>query len=575
MPRRRSATRAHAGLPFFLLVILILLERVTPDAIPSTAINTAWEHDGGGDRVDSDAGLTTDTNNRRGNEVQAKERSGAGLQPPPMRHLKLVLDGIAREAIYQSPTEHASGSTVRALLRVAEGIATNFSLDSGMGCVNNRGCVVDKLWEHLWVHEKNITRSSNAERSRDSSILGELGWQWTSANTKLINDLLKINSWHFAMLNDHDRNWKYDLALRRAIGQLRAERIDQSGRDVRVIDLGAGSGLLSMMAARAEASDVFAIEQSEITSRLALTVLSQNGFGPGDEAGASGEAVAGGAGESPSSPSGGKGRIHWIPKSSRDVTLSDIGGQRAHILVSETLGPDGVFTEQSIMLVPDVRKRLMVPGAIVIPHRVAMHAAIIRCDSLVQLTRVSTAAGFDVSSMNRARAELGSTHLRRTSTGWGISLQDVPHDVVAGPFPVIDVDLDEMDQSMFGWGCAENTGLKTRVTSFLPVRSAGEIHAVVLWFEAHLLGGRQMGEGNERGGTDNVISTSPWAWDASFARGHHWESVIQVFDVDRSGKAMHVRLGDRLRLTASLNVSAQYGNGEIHFVDVEAERGTI
>ena len=195
--------------------------------------------------------------------------------------------------------------------------------------------------------------------------------------------------------------------------------------------------------------------------------------------------------------------------------------------------------------------------------------------SLVQLTRVSTAAGFDVSSMNRARAELGSTHLRRTSTGWGISLQDVPHDVVAGPFPVIDVDLDEMDQSMFGWGGAENTGLKTRVTSFLPVRSAGEIHAVVLWFEAHLLGGRQMGEGNERGGTDNVISTSPWAWDASFARGHHWESVIQVFDVDRSGKAMHVRLGDRLRLTASLNVSAQYGNGEIHFVDVEAERGTI
>ena len=64
----------------------------------------------------------------------------------------------------------------------------------------------------------------------------------------LARDVSNVNNWHFAMLNDVDRNAKFDLAIREAVAALAPE----VGR-VRVLDLGAGSGLLSMMAARAGA----------------------------------------------------------------------------------------------------------------------------------------------------------------------------------------------------------------------------------------------------------------------------------------------------------------------------------
>jgi ribosomal protein L11 methylase PrmA len=56
-----------------------------------------------------------------------------------------------------------------------------------------------------------------------------------------------------SMLRDEDRMSKYEVAIRVAIGEF----IEATGRRPVVLDIGAGTGLLSMFAARAGAQKVY------------------------------------------------------------------------------------------------------------------------------------------------------------------------------------------------------------------------------------------------------------------------------------------------------------------------------
>ena len=61
--------------------------------------------------------------------------------------------------------------------------------------------------------------------------------------------------WHFPMLNDVERNRSYEAGIEAAV---------REGGGRTVLDLGAGTGLLSLMAARAGADRVYACEASEV-----------------------------------------------------------------------------------------------------------------------------------------------------------------------------------------------------------------------------------------------------------------------------------------------------------------------
>ena len=58
--------------------------------------------------------------------------------------------------------------------------------------------------------------------------------------------------WHIRSLNDCDRNDKFNQAIRRAISNFRSKSEDA----VLALDIGAGSGILSLMAERAGANKV-------------------------------------------------------------------------------------------------------------------------------------------------------------------------------------------------------------------------------------------------------------------------------------------------------------------------------
>ena len=83
--------------------------------------------------------------------------------------------------------------------------------------------------------------------------------------------------WHFRMLNDRERNSEYDRAIGRAVTRLRA-RNAAAGQPVTVLDIGAGTGILSMMAARAGADRVYGCEMNPLLCEVARETVSSAGY---------------------------------------------------------------------------------------------------------------------------------------------------------------------------------------------------------------------------------------------------------------------------------------------------------
>jgi type II protein arginine methyltransferase len=76
-----------------------------------------------------------------------------------------------------------------------------------------------------------------------------------------------IPQWHRLMLRDVERNEAFEQAIARSV---------RAGGTV--LDIGAGSGLLSLMAARAGAASVFACEADPALAATAQEVVELNGY---------------------------------------------------------------------------------------------------------------------------------------------------------------------------------------------------------------------------------------------------------------------------------------------------------
>jgi protein arginine N-methyltransferase 1 len=103
-----------------------------------------------------------------------------------------------------------------------------------------------------------------------------------------------------------------------------------------VVDLGAGTGLLSFFALQAGARHVYAIEMSDIAD-AAAELIAANGF---------------------------QGRITLIRKNSKKVRLPE----PCDVLVTETLSAFCFDAENIIEFVADARERFLKPGARIIPE---------------------------------------------------------------------------------------------------------------------------------------------------------------------------------------------------------------
>src|SRR3989344_4217113 len=109
-----------------------------------------------------------------------------------------------------------------------------------------------------------------------------------------------------------------------------------------VLDIGTGTGILAMMAAKLGAKHVFAIEASPIIN-VARGIAKENGFDK---------------------------KIEFIRGYSTDLKLSD----KADIIVSETIGFTGL-EENIVDIMFDAKKRFGHKNAILIPSQISVHCA--------------------------------------------------------------------------------------------------------------------------------------------------------------------------------------------------------
>ncbi|MBT7614351.1 MAG: hypothetical protein HN577_14195, partial [Rhodospirillaceae bacterium] len=172
----------------------------------------------------------------------------------------------------------------------------------------------------------------------------------------------RIPPWHFAMMNDEARDVAYEAALKRAVTP-----------DSHVFEIGTGSGVLPMLAARAGAGRVTTCEANPQIAAVGQEVISHNGF---DDT------------------------ITVIPRPSWELDAErDLGG-RADILVAEILS-DTLLDEGILRTTHQAREALLKPGAPLIPCAVSAMALLVGGEALASTTMVGEVSGFDLSPFNR------------------------------------------------------------------------------------------------------------------------------------------------------------------------------
>lgn len=197
-------------------------------------------------------------------------------------------------------------------------------------------------------------------------------------------------AWHFPMMADVARNEAYDRALRRAA----------PGR--RVLDIGAGSGLLAMMAARAGAAKVTTCEVVPAIAAAAREIIQANGLADS---------------------------ITLHAKRSDQLKIGQDLWARANVLVTETFC-SGLLTEGVLPTIEHAREHLLTPDAVVIPQRAAARGYLIGGPSVEAQAYASQAAGFDLSRFNLF-----------ASSKFGLHLDRLPHDILSDDFEILSFDL--------------------------------------------------------------------------------------------------------------------------------------
>ena len=181
-----------------------------------------------------------------------------------------------------------------------------------------------------------------------------------------------VPRWHFAMLNDEGRNLAFDRAIRKIVDGSKT-----------VLDIGTGSGLLSMMATRAGAKMVYACEMNQPIADLAKLITSANGYAD---------------------------KIKVIPKKSNDLVLGVDIPKKVDVLIIETID-SGLIGEGIIPLILHAKQNLLKENGDIIPKKAKIYGTLIESRQIYGLNRVKKASGFDVSLFNRLSTD-GSYPIR-------------------------------------------------------------------------------------------------------------------------------------------------------------------
>lgn len=168
--------------------------------------------------------------------------------------------------------------------------------------------------------------------------------------------------WHFGIVHDHLRNEAYARAL---------DHYVKPG--MTVFEIGTGTGILAMLAARAGAQHVYTCERRADVAEAARAIIERNGFSD---------------------------RITVIAKDAEDVELGVDLPARADLFVAEIVD-NSLLGEMVLPLTELARERFLKPDAILLPRTVSAVGCLVSGHGQHERYRMQEIMGFDLSPFNR------------------------------------------------------------------------------------------------------------------------------------------------------------------------------
>jgi len=236
-----------------------------------------------------------------------------------------------------------------------------------------------------------------------------------------------VPGWHVPMINERKRNDAYFSALESMV-------TPQS----EVFEIGTGSGLLSMMAAKLGAKRVTTCEATSIIAEVAKHIVAENGY---------------------------ENIVKVIPKRSVNVALGEDLPEKADILVSEIFSSE-LLGESVLYSLEDAKCRLLKPNGKVLPAAASIMIALFSGNNLKENLVVDDCVGFNLRHFN-------SLVSRKRLV--------VLHDLGAVLL------TDELEAFRFDF--QNNSFFPSQTLNFrIPVRTSGRCYGVIQWIRLEMNG---------------------------------------------------------------------------------------
>uniref|UniRef100_H2ZKD3 Protein arginine N-methyltransferase n=1 Tax=Ciona savignyi TaxID=51511 RepID=H2ZKD3_CIOSA len=259
------------------------------------------------------------------------------------------------------------------------------------------------------------------------------------------------------MLHDTERNKLYYEAIKLAV-----EETHRQGKVAKVLDIGTGSGLLSMMAATAGAEVITAIEVNIVKrkgNKRIVLVTKKNGFG----------------------------QIKVINKHSTEVELGKDLAEKANILITELFDTE-LIGEGALSAYHHAHQNLMEENCIAVPHKATTFIQLVESETMLkwnQLLPIKIGKNVEI----QPNKELVDGH-------------GVPsvHDIQLSQFPVdkFKAVSDPTAVFQFEWGSKELTDdLRSNMVEMKAI-SSGTAQVVLSWWDLQM---------DQEGGV--ILSTAP------------------------------------------------------------------
>jgi Flp pilus assembly protein TadD/precorrin-6B methylase 2 len=235
----------------------------------------------------------------------------------------------------------------------------------------------------------------------------------------------QIPAWHIPMINDHERNDAYEAAL---LNNVRDGDV--------VLEIGTGSALVAMMAARAGADHVYTCEMHKPLVEVARETVAVNGYSD---------------------------RVTVIGKKSTDLEIGQEMPEKADVFVSELINV-GMLAPDMLAILQHARQNLLKPGAKIIPAAATVWCSLVQADDLRRISPIRTISGFDMSRFDQFRTPGYCT----------LDLAADQHQLLSNP------------EKAWFFDFYKNMPASSSKALTVTASETGIAHGVAFWFDLHM-----------------------------------------------------------------------------------------